>query len=195
MDPSLILLPSPPRPGLYLIMGPHGVIPWALDSVTRSFSPHPVVWVDAANKFNAHGIAFSAQSVRKDPATVLSSFHVARPFTAYQLEAIVSEKLLDAVYKTHALFAVIADPLSLYQAAEGRDSQVRQSFHRFIAGVQKASEECPVVLLVPEPGPPAYFPMLAASSFSKRRLEITDESRQLQEVSACPACVGDICGA
>src|ERR1017187_417782 len=127
----LSVVPLPPRPGLYLILGSHDVIPWALQRMTLTFSPKPIIWIDAANRFNAHWVSIVARSVYKDPAVVLSSFHVARPFTAYQLEAMMTQKLLPAARRYQAFFSVIADPLSLYEGAEGRDTQVRQSYRRF----------------------------------------------------------------
>src|SRR5436190_24292825 len=90
---SLTIVPNPPRPGLYVVLGPRDLVPWALQSITMTFSPKPIVWIDAANKFNTHWIAMNARSQYKDTNEVLRSYHVARPFTAHQLEAMVTQKL------------------------------------------------------------------------------------------------------
>jgi hypothetical protein len=165
------LLPSPLKPGVYAVLGPQNLIPWALETLTRTVSPQPVVWIDAANRFNAHWVSISARAVYKDPVEVLRSFHVARPFTAYQLEAMVTQKLLSAVRRYGALFSVIADPLSLYEGAEGRDSQVHHSFRRFIQGVREVARVSPLALLIPEPGPKRYFKNLLDTATTFSRLE------------------------
>jgi len=177
----LSVVPLPPRPGLYLILGPQDLIPWALQTMTLAFSPKPIIWIDAANRFNAHWVSIVARSVYKDPAMVLSSFHVARPFTAYQLEAMMTQKVLSAAHRYQAFFSVIADPLSLYEGAEGRDTQVRQSFRRFIEGVRNAATRVPLVMLIPEPAPQNYFPALLAEATWRRRLQVVNHNQQLVE--------------
>jgi hypothetical protein len=178
----LTLVPNPPRPGLYEVLGPRDVIPWALQRITQTVSPQPIIWIDAANKFNAHWVALAARAQYKDVNRVLRSYSVARPFTAYQLEAMVTQKLVPAALRCRALFSVIADPLSLYEGAEGRDTQVRQSFRRFIDGLRAAATRTAVVLLMPEPGPKQYFSDLLRSATSCRRLERTSEGQELKEI-------------
>jgi hypothetical protein len=167
---SISLIPNPPRPGLYAVLGPQDLIPWALQEMTLRFSPKPIVWIDAANKFNAHWIAMNARTQYKDTREVLRSYHVARPFTAYQLEAMVTQKLTAAAARYRALFSVIADPLSLYEGAEGRDTQVHQSFRRFIDGLRAAATLSPIVLLIPEPGPQRYFSTVIKAATSWKRI-------------------------
>src|SRR5437016_1335602 len=120
---GLSLLPEgvgtqPPPPGLYVTLGPDFLVGWALQILAQTIasparpdsspeanstdSPYTqrvsgrIVWVDAANAFNAYIVSLSARRVYKDPAETLRSFLVARPFTAYQLETMISEKLLPA---------------------------------------------------------------------------------------------------
>src|SRR5207302_7780479 len=125
--------------------------------------------------------SISARSVYRDPALILSAFHVARPFTAYQLEAMVTQKLLPAARQYQAFFSVIADPLSLYEGAEGRDTQVRQSFRRFLQGLHEAAEQVPLVMLIPEPGPQRYFHEFLQVTTWRRRLQVVNQTRQLVE--------------
>jgi hypothetical protein len=173
MRPTSLLpfLSNPPRPGLYAIQGPSDLVPWALQVMTLTFSPSPIVWIDAANKFNAHGVAMNARAHHQDPNTVLRAYHVARPFTAYQLEMMVTQKLLPAAFRYRALFSVIADPLSLYEGAEGRDTQLDQSFRRFIDGLSEAAIHAPIVALIPEPVPRRYYGALLQITSRIRLLE------------------------
>jgi hypothetical protein len=145
---DLVLVPQPPRPGLYITTGPENLVPWALESITRTFAyPARIVWVDAANAFNAYLVGMAARASYKDPNLTLQSYQVARPFTPYQLETMVSEKTLPAMRRVGALFSVIADPLRLFKDAEGRDTQLRQCYRRFLAGLENLARQVPVLAL------------------------------------------------
>jgi len=182
VNPSLLsVVPLPPRPGLYLVLGPRDIVPWALHTITLAFPAKTVFWIDAANRCDAHLVSMAARSAYLDPVVALKAFRPARPFTAYQLEAMVTQKLLPTVHRIQALFSVIADPLSLYEGAEGRDTQVRQSFRRFMQGLREASEKTPVVVLIPEPGPQRYLPELLQAATWRRRLEDAGSTRRLVE--------------
>src|SRR6476620_5440605 len=100
---DLQLLPRPPKPGLYAATGDSYLIPWALRALAVTFTPeHRIVCIDAANQFNAHWVAQSARLFHKDSKEVLRAFKYARPFTAFQLDTMVNEKLLPAVQKCQA---------------------------------------------------------------------------------------------
>ena len=180
-ETALSVVPLPPRPGLYLILGPRDLVPWALQTITLAFPAKPVFWIDAANQCDAHLVSIAARCAYQDPVAALKAFRPARPFTAYQLEAMVTQKLQPTVQRIQAFFSVIADPLSLYEGAEGRDTQVRQSFRRFMQGVREASVKTPVVVLIPEPGPQRYLPELLHAATWRRRLEDVGQRRRLVE--------------
>src|SRR6266581_4489307 len=91
---GLQLLPRPPKPGLYAATGDRDLISWSLRALAVTFAPeNRIVWIDAANQFNAHWIAQSARAFHKDSKEILRSFKYARPFTAFQLETMVNQKL------------------------------------------------------------------------------------------------------
>src|SRR5690348_5333267 len=90
---SPAIVPQPP-PGLYITVGPDNLVYWALETLSKTVAhPARVLWVDGANAFNAYMVAAAARMAQKDPSDVLRAYQVARPFTAYQLEAMVCEKL------------------------------------------------------------------------------------------------------
>jgi len=158
---DLQLLPRPPKPGLYAATGDSYLIPWALRTLTQTFTPeYRLVWIDAANQFNAHWVAQSARVFHKDTKEVLRAFKYARPFTAFQLETMVNEKLLPAVKSHRALFAVIASPLWLYEEAENQKYATQHSFELFLAGLRRLSKQLAILLLVPEPKSTPYYHQL-----------------------------------
>ena len=142
-------LPVPPPPGLYLIFGPSDLVPRMLEVVTRGMACEAnVLWVDATNTFDAHRVAVLARSINKNPYEVLRSFRIARPFTAYQLEAMVSEKLLPALRQSKGLFSVITDPLPLYEEARKQDRYWQKSYSRWISSLKELSRESAVLVLI-----------------------------------------------
>jgi hypothetical protein len=164
-----------------MVHGTQDLIPWVLQAITQTVSPKPIVWIDAANKFNAHWVALNARGHCKDVHDVLRSYVVARPFTAYQLEAMVTQTLAKAAVSHKAILSVIADPLNLYVGAEGRDTQVRQSFNRFVRGLLAVSACRPLLLLVPEPSLQRYLDALSNIATSRIRMCKTPEGLALQE--------------
>jgi len=156
-EADLKLIPRPPRPGLYAVTG-QDIIPRALRALAVTFAPeHRIVWIDAANQFNAHWVAHSARVFHKDSREVLRSFKYARPFTAFQLETMVNQKLLPAARESHALFAVIAHPLWLYEEAEDQKYATQHSFALFTEGLQRLSRELAILLLIPPEKETLYF--------------------------------------
>ncbi len=155
---DLQILPRPPKPGLYAATGDRDLISWSLRALAVTFAPeHRIVWIDAANQFNAHWVAQSARAFHKDSKDVLRSFKYARPFTAFQLETMVNQKLLPAVQSCRALFAVVASPLWLYEEAEDQKYATQHSFELFTEGLRQLSKELAILLLIPEPKPTAYY--------------------------------------
>src|SRR5664279_5114516 len=162
---DLQLLPRPPSPGIYAATGDTYLIPWALRALTETFTPeYRLVWIDAANQFNAHWVARSARVFHKDSKEVLRSFKYARPFTAFQLETMVNQKLLPAVRGAGALFAVIADPLMLYEAAEEQNYSIHRSFELFTGGLRALARQLAILLLIPSPKPTPYYHRLIRMS-------------------------------
>jgi len=146
---SPVPLPVPPPPGLYLIFGPPDLAPRMLEVITRRMACEAnILWVDTTNSFDAHRVAVLARSMNKNPYEVLRSFRVARPFTAYQLEAMVGEKLPPALRQFKGLFSVITDPFPLYEEARKQDRYWQKSYNRWISSLKELSRESAVLVLI-----------------------------------------------
>lgn len=172
MESVPTIIPQPPAPGIYIVQGPKSFESWVLEYLSRTIVfPSKVVWVDAANAFNAYLVGITARSAGREPAAVLRSYFVARPFTAYQLETMVASKLMPSVQKVGAVFAVLADPLRLFADAEGRDTQIRQCYERFIAGLRAASRETAILVVHPKGKGVRYEKQLLAMAV--RRVEVS----------------------
>ncbi len=99
-------------PGFYLATGPSFLPGWALSALAPALiSGERVFWVDAGNSFAAYHLGRTARSLGADPREVLSRILFARPFTVFQLEAMICQKLPAAVGRE---LVVLSDPLALF---------------------------------------------------------------------------------
>jgi hypothetical protein len=104
--------------------------------------PARVYWVDAVNRFDAHGLAKAARALGMDPRGVLGRVEVARPFNAFQLAAIVTGKLPRLPRSP----VILAEPLALFYDDEFPLEDARRVFERFRLGL--ADVPGPVVALL-----------------------------------------------
>jgi hypothetical protein len=85
-----------------------------------------VVFIDGGNTFDLYAVSAMVQEFGLEPVSVLGKILVSRAFTAYQLTALVFEKLEKALKKYRAKLAVISDITGLFldrdvPRIEGRD--------------------------------------------------------------------------
>ncbi|MBL0057928.1 MAG: hypothetical protein IPP35_02150 [Elusimicrobia bacterium] len=143
-------LPAGRSRGFHVVWGPHGVSQWVLEALCPLLEgAAKVYWVDAANRFDAHGFAKAAQVLGLDPRATLSRVHLARTFNAFQLAALVAGKLP----RLPVAPVVLADPLAPFYDADLALEDARRAFDRLRFGL--ADVPGPVlVLLVDRPAPP-----------------------------------------
>jgi hypothetical protein len=73
-----------------------------------------VVFIDGGNTFDPYTVSAMAQNFGLEPGSVLEKILVSRAFTAYQLTALVFEKLEKALKKYRAKLVVISDITELF---------------------------------------------------------------------------------
>jgi len=72
------------------------------------------VYVDGGNVFNPYAVSAIAQEYGLDPKSTLERIFVSRAFTAYQLSALIFEKLEDALKQYRSRLVLISDITSLF---------------------------------------------------------------------------------
>lgn len=72
------------------------------------------VYVDGGNVFNPYAVSAIAQEYGLDPKSTLEQIFVSRAFTAYQLSALIFEKLEDALRRYRSKLVLISDITSLF---------------------------------------------------------------------------------
>jgi len=85
-----------------------------------------VVYIDGGNTFDPYAVSAIAQEYGLEPKSVLEKILVSRAFTAYQLTALVFEKLEEALKRCKSKLVVISDITGLFldrdvPKIEGRD--------------------------------------------------------------------------
>lgn len=131
---QIISAPPPAVPGFHMLVGPKQVQDLVLFSLVRRLhAGRTVHWIDAGNRFNAHGLAVAARAAGLDERQVLARVQVARPFTAIQLTAMLSRKvpLLPASSPV-----IVSDPMKLFYDEEMPEDEVARVFRDFIDAVK-----------------------------------------------------------
>jgi hypothetical protein len=72
------------------------------------------IYVDGGNSFNPYEISAIAREYGSDPKSTLERIFISRAFTAYQLSAIVSETLEDALKRYKSKLVLISKITSLF---------------------------------------------------------------------------------
>lgn len=96
-----------------------------------------VVYIDGGNTFDPYAVSAIAQEYGLDPKSVLEKILISRAFTAYQLTALVFEKLKEALKKYRSKLVVISDIAGLFL---DRDVPKREGRDIFLKMIQYLSE-------------------------------------------------------
>jgi hypothetical protein len=80
---------------------------------------HDVILVDGANSFNPYAISRTVKFMGFEPKSALSRIHVARAFTEYQMDAIISG-LHEAVNRWEPQLLAILYPSNMFSTQDGK---------------------------------------------------------------------------
>jgi len=111
-----------------------------------------VIYLDGGNTFDPYSVSAIAREYGLEPRCVLENIFVSRAFTAYQLTALVFEKLEDALKDQRSKLVVVSDVAGLFldrdvPKKEGMDVFMKMT--RFLAELASRRE---VVIVA------SYFP-------------------------------------
>jgi hypothetical protein len=91
-----------------------------------------VVCIDGGNTFDPYAVSAVAQEYGLEPRSVLEKIFISRAFTAYQLTALIFEKLEEALKRYRSKLVVISDITGLFldrdmPKMEGRDTFLKMT--------------------------------------------------------------------
>lgn len=111
-----------------------------------------VVFVDGGNSFSPYLTAEIARSYGLDPRTALERIYVSRAFTAYQLSALILEKLDKVLKSKKAKLLIVSDITSLFFDKDMPKSESKDLFMKVCAKLSEIAAKKQTVVVV------TYFP-------------------------------------
>ncbi len=110
-----------------------------------------VVFIDGGNTFRLYHMSRLAQIHHLDPQQALNRVFVARAFTAYQMTAILMERINDAVDKYHAKVVIVSDIAGLFLDKDIPEEESRRVFCQVVARLQNFAREKQIIIVATYP--------------------------------------------
>ncbi len=114
------------------------------------------LWIEAANQFDLYAFAEAAKRWGDPPETLLKRLRIARAFTIYQLGALATDGLEQALRQCPDAVTVVSEPLALAWDAEVPVAEARRVLRTLVAGLQRVRQQGHRLVLT-APDPPAAF--------------------------------------
>ena len=92
-----------------------------------------VVYIDGGNSFDPYAVSAIAQGYGLEPKSVLEKIVISRAFTAYQLTALIFEKLEEALKRSRSKLVIVSDITGLFL---DRDVPKKEGWDIFMKMVQ-----------------------------------------------------------
>jgi|WetSurMetagenome_2_1015567.scaffolds.fasta_scaffold09631_6 hypothetical protein len=110
-----------------------------------------VVFIDGGNTFRLYQIARLAQIHHLDPKQALDKIYLSRAFTAYQMTALIMERLKDAVEKYDAKVVIISDVGGLFLDKDIPEEEATRVFSQVAAYLRSFARQNQVVIIATYP--------------------------------------------
>ena len=110
-----------------------------------------VVFVDGGNTFRLYQVARLAQLHQLNPREVLERIYISRAFTAYQMTALIMEKLKETVKKYDAKLVIISDIAGLFLDKDIPDEEAHRIFSQVNAYLSTFAKENQLILIATYP--------------------------------------------
>jgi hypothetical protein len=110
-----------------------------------------IVFIDGGNTFMLYQIARLAQLHQLDPKQTLERVYLSRAFTAYQMTALILEKLKETVKRYNAKIAIISDIAGFFLDKNIQEDEARRVYSQVIAYLSNFAKENGIVLIATYP--------------------------------------------
>ncbi len=106
-----------------------------------------VVYIDGGNSFRLYNISRLAQIHHLDPKQALNRIFIARAFTAYQMTALLMERLTDAVENYHSKVVIVSDIAGLFLDKDIPDDEAKRVYSQVVASLQSFASKHQVIII------------------------------------------------
>ena len=110
-----------------------------------------VLFIDGGNSFRLYQITRLAQAHQLNPKQVLDNIYISRAFTAYQITALIMQKLKDAVKKFGAKLVIISDIAGFFSDKLLTDDEAQSIFSQITSYLSNFARENPVIVIATDP--------------------------------------------
>ena len=110
-----------------------------------------VIFIDGGNTFRLYHVTRIAQLHRLNPKEVLERIYISRAFTAYQMTALLMEKLAETVKAYDAKLVVVSDIAGFFLDKDVPDEEARRVFSQVTAYLARFAREKQVILVATYP--------------------------------------------
>jgi hypothetical protein len=110
-----------------------------------------VVFIDGGNTFRLYQIARLTQLHQLDPKQTLERIYLSRAFTAYQMTALILEKLKETVNRYDAKLVIISDIAGFFLDKNVQEYEARRVYSQMIAYLSTFAKENGIVLIATYP--------------------------------------------
>ncbi len=106
-----------------------------------------VVFVDGGNTFQLDHVARLSRLHGLDPKQTLERIYISRAFTAYQMTALILEKLKETVKRYNAKLAVISDLSGFFLDKDIGETEARRVYSQVVAYLSNFAKENQIILV------------------------------------------------
>jgi hypothetical protein len=110
-----------------------------------------VVFVDGGNTFQLYHVARLARLHGLDPKQTLERIYISRAFTAYQMTALVLEKLRETIRRYDAKLVVISDIAGFFLDKDIAETEAHRVYSQVLAYLSNFAKENQVMLVATYP--------------------------------------------
>jgi hypothetical protein len=182
---------SAPPGKLFCLHGSRAVFRLSLAAASQALAAGiPMTLVDGTNRFDVYYIADFARRLagrpvrgrRRTPEEFLDNIFISRAFTCFQMEAVITDRLLPFVRAKGSPVVIVFGLLDTFYDEQAPLHEVRASIERVIGALQRLKQEHVSVLLASLDVRPAskerrdLFPRVAAAMDSVYAL-VEEEGR------------------
>lgn len=177
---------NPPPGKLYLLYGAREIFHLSLVVASKILGRHrSIAVIDGANRFDAYYLARVLREQYGNPEPLLNTIYVSRGFTCYQMEAAITQRLPQFLYRMKSKTAMIFGLLDTFYDEQAKFHEVQKSLQRILRKLHEMKKEGVSILIaslemkvLPEERN-RLFRTLRSSADQIYRFEVSEERYQL----------------
>ncbi len=106
-----------------------------------------VLFIDGGNTFDVYQISQLAKAHHLNPTQILNNIYISRAFTAYQVTALIMQKLKATIKKTDAKLVIVSDISGFFLDTDLPDDEAQRVFTQVLTYLSNFARENKIVLV------------------------------------------------